>query len=327
MPNMGATNTSKSRSAFLQTQLFFLLCVACFLAFASWSVFGTLDIMSTTTGKVVPSTKLKRIQHLEGGIIHRILAEEGQRVAKEDPIIELKTTANEADVNELKLSIKALSIEIERLKAEAEGQDSLEFKGNYPEEAKDQLMQAKELFSARRKSLKSSLNDQKQSITLRQLDITQLETSLVNLKQRRELLKEQIAISESLLKDQLTNRYKHVDLLKDLNSLESTLADSRSSRKKSEHALTQAELQLSALLNAYDADVRGQLKEKRQHLATHEERLKKYQDNLNRRILRSPVDGIIKSLYVATEGGVIQPGGAVADIVPEDDLLIVEAQL
>jgi membrane fusion protein, adhesin transport system len=57
------------------------------------------------------------------------------------------------------------------------------------------------------------------------------------------------------------------------------------------------------------------------------ERLRKFDDNLQRTVLRAPVDGIVKTLYLVTEGGVIRPGETVLDIVPEGDRLIVEARL
>jgi membrane fusion protein, adhesin transport system len=43
--------------------------------------------------------------------------------------------------------------------------------------------------------------------------------------------------------------------------------------------------------------------------------------------VRAPVDGIVKTLYVVTEGGVIPPGFTLMDVVPQDAQLIVEAKL
>ncbi|MHA1598186.1 MAG: HlyD family efflux transporter periplasmic adaptor subunit, partial [Alphaproteobacteria bacterium] len=40
-----------------------------------------------------------------------------------------------------------------------------------------------------------------------------------------------------------------------------------------------------------------------------------------------PVDGVVKSLYVTTIGGVLKPGQTVADVVPGGDRLIIEAKL
>ena len=55
--------------------------------------------------------------------------------------------------------------------------------------------------------------------------------------------------------------------------------------------------------------------------------MKKLEDNLNRTVITAPVDGVVKNLFFVTEGGVIKPGGAILDIVPTKDSLIVEARL
>ena len=57
------------------------------------------------------------------------------------------------------------------------------------------------------------------------------------------------------------------------------------------------------------------------------QREQKFDDNLARTILRSPVDGVIKTLYITTVGGVLRAGQTVVDVVPVDDRLIVEAKL
>ena len=48
---------------------------------------------------------------------------------------------------------------------------------------------------------------------------------------------------------------------------------------------------------------------------------------MTRTVLRAPVDGIIKTLNVATRGGVIQAGATVLEIVPADDRLVIDAKL
>ena len=50
-------------------------------------------------------------------------------------------------------------------------------------------------------------------------------------------------------------------------------------------------------------------------------------DSLDRTVIRSPVEGVVKTLHVATLGGVLKPGQDVADIVPFEDRLIVEGRL
>ncbi len=43
--------------------------------------------------------------------------------------------------------------------------------------------------------------------------------------------------------------------------------------------------------------------------------------------MKSPVDGIIKEIYVNTIGGVVQPGQELIDIVPDSEILLVEAKI
>lgn len=51
------------------------------------------------------------------------------------------------------------------------------------------------------------------------------------------------------------------------------------------------------------------------------------QDQLDRTTLRSPVRGIVKNLEVTTIGGVIQPGGSLMEIVPQENQLLIEARI
>ena len=55
-------------------------------------------------------------------------------------------------------------------------------------------------------------------------------------------------------------------------------------------------------------------------------RLAKFEDSLKRTVLRSPVDGVVKTLHVVTVGGVFETGDVVLDIVPGGDRLIIEAR-
>ena len=92
------------------------------LIFASaltWAWIGELDIVSMALGQVVPSSKVKTIQHLEGGIIQEILVKEGQEVDVGQPLVELEETASGASVEEIRLRILALRTDIARFTAES----------------------------------------------------------------------------------------------------------------------------------------------------------------------------------------------------------------
>jgi len=62
-------------------------------------------------------------------------------------------------------------------------------------------------------------------------------------------------------------------------------------------------------------------------LATLRQNLKSSQYQLNRTILVSPMRGIVNKLGVTTIGGVIRPGEEIAQIIPLDEELFVEARI
>ncbi len=57
------------------------------------------------------------------------------------------------------------------------------------------------------------------------------------------------------------------------------------------------------------------------------ERLKAYEDDLQRTVLTAPTSGIVKTIYAFTRGGVVKPGEVVLDLVPDSDSVVVEARL
>ena len=51
------------------------------------------------------------------------------------------------------------------------------------------------------------------------------------------------------------------------------------------------------------------------------------EDQVDRTMVRSPVEGIIKKINITTVGGVIQPGMDLMEIVPVEDTLLIEAEI
>ena len=78
----------------------FLFCRILLFCLLARSYLGTLDY-APLRKVVTPSNKVKKIQHLEGGIIRSILVREGQNVSSGEPLIELEATRTETEFNEL----------------------------------------------------------------------------------------------------------------------------------------------------------------------------------------------------------------------------------
>jgi len=345
------------------TKVFFYLCVTFCVSFFIWASVAPLDIVSDAIGEVVPSSKVKRIQHLEGGIVREIKVREGDVVEVGQPLIELEATASDSTVEELNVRVTSLQTQIGRLEAESKWFDDpvdqkqsageptkktdnkISLNGGGTEVVVDPysvepsfsqqleadspglVRQAKELYNARRDRFVNDINAQKEKIKQRVQDIEEIVARIRNQRQNLKYVQEQIEISEELLKDKLTSRYKHLGFLKEESGLVSKIEEDEAALARSKSILSAAKEQVAQISNTFHEEVQEELRKSRRELLEFTQRLRKTSDSLSRTIIRSPANGIVKSIYVMGEGEVVQPGMTVMDIVPGGDKLVIEAHL
>ncbi|HIE77613.1 MAG TPA: HlyD family type I secretion periplasmic adaptor subunit [Candidatus Thioglobus sp.] len=303
--------------------LLYLTVTAAFI----WMWLGTLDIVSLTSGSVVPSSQIKTIQHLEGGIVSKIYIKEGQQVLASQPLLDLESTDSEANVGEMLVRLATLRVKMARLEAESNDSEVITFKSEIEKRTPKLAQQERELFKARRDSYLSGVASQQGLVSQKEQVIEQVRSRLSHSENKLKLLQEQISISDELLKDELTNRYNHITLLKDESALFSQIDEDKALIKGSDALLVEAQEKLNEIRLGYQANSRGELEESRREHSELSQRMEKLKDSLKRTVLRAPVDGTIKTLNVHTVGGVIRPGEVVIEIVPVDDMLLIEVSL
>ncbi|EHM50746.1 adhesin transport system membrane fusion protein [Yokenella regensburgei] len=89
-----------------------------FLIFFVWAWFGTLDEVSTGTGKVVPSSREQVLQSLDGGIVAELKVREGDIVQAGEIVARLDPTRSESNVGESAARYRASLASSARLSAE-----------------------------------------------------------------------------------------------------------------------------------------------------------------------------------------------------------------
>ena len=320
-PSRPSERTSKS------AHMTFLLCGAMVVSFSIWASVSTLDIVSMATGEVIPSTQVKTIQHLEGGIIREIHVREGETVTQGQLLMKLEPTASDADVAELQVRLRSHSVDQARLEALTTGAVRPVFPSGLMESHPELVRQARTRFNVRRRRHAGEVLRQKQAVAQRKQEITEINTRIRGSQANFKLVNEQIRISDELMKDSLTNRFQHLDLLKESRKLRGSIETDRASLQRAKLALGEAAAELENIKNAFDEENQTALHETRLNRAELAARVKKFEASLKRTNVHSPMAGVIKTLHVFTVGGVLRPGDPIADIVPAGDRLIIEAKL
>ena len=288
----------KENRFFFLMSFFIFFIVALISSFFYYITTTNLNIVAETEGMVIPSSKVKTIQHLEGGIIKKIYVNAGDIVKKNETLLELEPVKSLSDFSELEKRLITLSINITRLRAESDFKQIVFDKKLEKQNAK-LVEDSKKLFAVRQNKYFNSLKEQK--------------NILKNEKQTLALLEEQIQISKSLLEEQLTNRLTHLDLLKEKSAIIS----------KKEKAISK----IKSLKENYLTETRTLLLEEITEYDELMERKKRLQDNLNRTLIKAPEEGIIKQRFIDTVGGVIKEGDPLFDIVPIKDKLVILSRL
>ena len=116
--------------------------------------------------------------------------------------------------------------------------------------------------------------------------------------------------------------------------LERSVADLRGRSEAARGQIAEARMQVSALTNAM-AQARGQyqqraadeLKEASARLREIEDRLRPSQDQVERQIVRAPVDGVVMALRVSAPGTAVGPREPLLEIVPANESLVVELRV
>ena len=291
------TNNKEKKGVFsykIKVLILLLLCLSVVLINLKF-----IEVLSLADGEVIPQSRIKYIQHLEGGIVEEILIEEGETVKSNQPLIVLSKAKASSEYEEIQSRLNSIELSILRINAEKKSLIKIPEEDLTDRFDNEQIKLENELLLSRKKNIDSEQKTMKKNIK--------------NIEKRYQLVKEQTDISEKLLKAEATNRFKHLELLGELSNLEGQLDEQKS--------------KLETLLLNFDQELNSELSQLKKEKSELVKRIKKYSDSLNRTILKSPVSGIVKFISVNSKGAIVAPGVTVVEIVPEDDRLIIEARL
>jgi adhesin transport system membrane fusion protein len=268
-----------------------------FLLFLTWAHFATLDEVTRGDGRVIPSSQVQVVQNLEGGIVADIMMREGAIVEKGEVLLRIENVRAASELRGGRQRYLNLLASIARLQAEI-AETGIRFPPEVMAEARQAAINETDLFNARQDSLQSELQ-------ILQNQAQQREQEVAELKQKVDLLR----------------------LQREVNDLQGELESTRLALPRVELALREANRRIEERILGFRAEAQRELNTLQAEAGGLAELLEADSDPVARTDVRSPVRGTIKQLFVNTLGGVVQPGEDLAEIVPLEDTLLVEAKV
>jgi adhesin transport system membrane fusion protein len=117
------------------------------------------------------------------------------------------------------------------------------------------------------------------------------------------------------------------DAQREVVDLEGRIAAAREQQGRAMAAVNEARAQSAEASAQFRQDALNERSQVTQKIAINEQTLRGAQGRLSRAELRSPVDGVVNDVQVATRGGFVQAGQKIMEVVPLGDKLLVETRV
>lgn len=302
-----------------------LTIIVCFCVALALSYFGTLDIVASATGRIVPSGRTKIVQPVESGVIRKIWVNDGQMVHAGEVLIELDPAISEAERNHVKADWDAARLDVARLKAALDDADPLAV-FSPPADADPALAATQrrflvDLISEHNKKLATLDNQLRQ----KQAELATVDANLAKIHALLPILAERVKVRETLFNRELGSKLAYLETYQSLVETQSEVKVQESRRHEAEEnvkALREARAQV-------DADWRrallAELADSERKAAGLAQDVAKADQRARQQVLTAPVDGIVQQLSVHSVGGVVTPAQTLLAVVPAHDDIEIEA--
>jgi type I secretion membrane fusion protein, hlyD family len=288
-----------------------------------WSIFGTVDEVAVTTGKIIPDGYVRTLQAYDKGIVRTIYVTEGQKVSKGDVLMELDPTISEADLAKVRKQAAYARLRLERLQAEKNG-GAFHPDRNSTDLDEKEISSEQALFASREADYHTRLYAAQQEAAKAEAELRSSKIDLAKLRSlyaieadkenRYAALVDEAAIAEISLIDQ---RGRRIAVEESANEQEETVSGNSAALSKAiwDLANVKAERQLS---------IDQEIDQTQQELFQANEELKKAAEQHELIKILAPDDGYVSNLQVHTLGSVVTTAQALMELVPEGTRLEIE---
>ncbi len=300
--------------------------IAFFLFLIIWACFAPIDEVTRGEGKAIPSSKVQKIQNLEGGIVAEIFAKEGQVVEVGQPLLRLDETRFASNVGETEADRLAMALRVQRLSAEVEDRP-LKIDEELRKAAPSQAADEESLYQSRRQQLQDELGGLQQQLVQKQQELREFTSKRAQYANSLQLLRQEIGMSEPLVAQGAVSQVEILRLRRAEVETRGQMDSTALAIPRAEAAIKEVESKIEETRGKFRSEALTKLNEARTELNKATATSKALDDRVSRTLVTSPVRGVVKQLLVNTIGGVIQPGSDIIEIVPLDDSLVVEAKI
>jgi hemolysin D len=293
-----------------------------------WACWGTIDIVASATGKIMPSSRVKVIQPFETGVVRSIQVQDGQKVKAGDVLVELDPTTNEAERDHLRNDLLAEQLNISRLRAALSGGDDPSADFTPPAGADP------ELVSTQRQLLLNQVTEHRAKIAAlvrqqaqKEAELATTAATLHKLETIIPVIQSRVDIRKTLVEKELGSKLGYFEVFQLLVEQQEEFNVQQSHLHETEAAIASIRETRAQAGAEYRHGISDDLAKAGQKANGLAQDLIKAEQRTRLQQLSAPVDGVVQQLAIHTIGGVVTPAQPLLVVVPSDSRLEIEAMV
>lgn len=300
--------------------------VAVFCVALAWASLGSVDIVATSMGKIVPGGRTKLIQPFETGVVRAIRVRDGQSVKAGDVLIELDPTMTGADEERQKSDLAGAQLDVARLRA-ALAEDPLAAFRPPQGASSAQIEMHRQFLVSERGEQDAKLSEIGRQQSQKEAERATISANVGKIQATIPVLQERVDIHKTLLDKGLASKVVYLSEMQDLVGLQQDIVVQQSRLREADAAIALLKGTREKIVVEYQRTVYDALSKAEQKAASLAQDVIKAEQRTKLQRLTAPVDGVVQQLAVHTVGGVVTPAQALAVVVPSDTRLEIEAMV
>ncbi|HEY6839299.1 MAG TPA: HlyD family type I secretion periplasmic adaptor subunit [Geobacteraceae bacterium] len=303
---------------------FVLLVLASSVCVLVWAGIAKVDVIVRTEGQIIPAGKSQVVQHLEGGIVRKILVQEGQVVTAGQPLMELSDVQARSNLGQEQSKLDALRGREARLLAELNGYNAISFPKSLTDPNVIRVETA--AWQARRAQLAEEVQTLQAQGSQKKNELTEIHSKRQNLQEELEVAKKQYQVIAGLRRNNAASEMEVLDAQARIQRLKSQIAEATTAAPRLQAAQSESDSRVKEAVARFRAEASASLTQVREELEKSSHEIGTNVDRLDRNVVRSPVAGLINKLNITTIGAVVRPSEILMEITPSEQRIVIQTR-
>jgi HlyD family type I secretion membrane fusion protein len=305
-------------------KLFGLFVVVVMLGgFFSWAAFAPLQSAVVATGQVTAESRNKVVQHLEGGVIEKLLVREGDSVQQGQLLIQLSDIQARSQYQLSQTQLYRALANKDRINAERQAQTQINWSEHTLElshlpEMQQWMQSQQDLMQRRLATHQTSIQVRHDQIAQAQAQINGFKRIEASLERQIDLLKQDIEDLQRLFNRNFIDKQRIREQEQQLEGYITQQVTYQTDQLRLAQQVNELRNQISYLEQEYHRNLIDELHNHKINKADAHARMQGLEDQLIRAKIYSPETGKIVGLDLVTVGQVVDAGREIMQIVPQD---------